>query len=316
MIQATNLSKAYGDKTAVDGMTFTVEPGRVTGFLGPNGAGKSTTLRMIMGLSRPTKGAVTLNGVSYARHKVPLREAGALLEAKSVHPGHTPRTHLSAIAATHGVPAKRVHEVLEMTGLQSVSNKQVRGFSLRMGQRLGLASALLGDPQVQVLDEPINGLDPDGVLWVRNSLKDLANIGRTVFLSSHLMSEMAQTADHLIVIGQGKILADAPIQDVLRSHSVPRTHVKSGRPEELARWLAAAGAEIKDIGNGALEVKGVDAEAIAQIALTHQILVSALVPVQASLEEAYMRLTKNSVDYESGGALTHAQTMIEQEENR
>ncbi|WP_415854711.1 ABC transporter ATP-binding protein [Sinomonas sp. G460-2] len=307
MIQATDLAKVYGEKTAVDGVTFTVEPGRVTGFLGPNGAGKSTTMRMIMGLDAPTRGTVTVNGAPYIKHKAPLREIGALLEARAVHPGRTAFSHLSALAATHGIPAKRVHEVIEMTGLGAVAKKKVKGFSLGMGQRLGIAAALLGDPQVVVLDEPVNGLDPEGVVWVRNLVKYLASTGRTVFLSSHLMSEMAQTADHLIVIGRGKILADAPIQEVIDSQGKARARVRTDRPEDLSRLLARSGVSIQAPEREVLEVSGLDPRSIAQIALDNRVLVYELTPLQASLEEAYMQLTKDEVEYRSdeGAAAGH-----------
>ncbi|WP_230011871.1 ABC transporter ATP-binding protein, partial [Microbacterium sp. Bi128] len=215
MIEARGLTKVYGDKTAVAGVNFTVEAGRVTGFLGPNGAGKSTTMRMIMGLDRPTSGSVTVNGSPLTGHAAPLRDVGALLDAKAVHTSRSAYNHLLAMAATHSIPKKRVHEVIEMTGLAEVARKKVGGFSLGMGQRLGIAAALLGDPQTVILDEPVNGLDPEGVVWVRNLVKYLASEGRTVFLSSHLMSEMAVTADHLIVIGRGRIIADAPIQEII-----------------------------------------------------------------------------------------------------
>ncbi|MDQ4503948.1 ABC transporter ATP-binding protein [Sinomonas sp. ASV322] len=305
MIQATDLAKVYGDKTAVDGVTFTVEPGRVTGFLGPNGAGKSTTMRMIMGLDAPTRGTVTVNGAPYAKHKAPLREIGALLEAKAVHPGRTAFSHLSALAATHGIPSKRVHEVIEMTGLGAVAKKKVKGFSLGMGQRLGIAVALLGDPQVIILDEPVNGLDPEGVVWVRNLVKYLASTGRTVFLSSHLMSEMAQTADHLIVIGRGRILADAPIQDVIEGQGKARSRVRTDRPEDLSRLLARSGVTIQAPEHEVLEVSGLDSRSIAQIALDNRVLVYELTPLQASLEEAYMQLTKDEVEYRSDAAAAH-----------
>src|SRR5690554_1970649 len=215
MIEATNLTKRYGKKTAVDDVTFTVEPGRVTGFLGPNGAGKSTTMRMIVGLDRPTAGRVRVNGRLYAEHRAPLQEVGTLLDAKAVHTGRTAYNHLLAMAATHGIGKKRVREVIELTGLESVARKRVGGFSLGMGQRLGIAAALLGDPQTLILDEPINGLDPEGVRWVRSLVRSLAAEGRTVLLSSHLMSEMAVTADHLIVLGKGRVIADAAVGDVI-----------------------------------------------------------------------------------------------------
>ena len=241
MIEARGLTKVYGEKTAVAGINFTVEAGRVTGFLGPNGAGKSTTMRMIMGLDRPTSGSVTVNGVPFDRHHAPLRDVGALLDAKAVHTSRSAYNHLRAMAATHSIPKKRVHEVIEMTGLADVAKKKVGGFSLGMGQRLGIAAALLGDPQTVILDEPVNGLDPEGVVWVRNLVKYLASEGRTVFLSSHLMSEMAVTADHLIVIGRGRIIADAPIQEIITGKGQGRTRVRTDQPDQLMRcWRATA----------------------------------------------------------------------------
>ena len=299
MIQATDLAKVYGDKTAVDGVTFTVQPGRVTGFLGPNGAGKSTTMRMIMGLDAPTRGSVTVNGAPYAKHRAPLREIGALLEARAVHPGRTAYTHLRALAATHGIPNSRVSEVIEMTGLGAVARKKVKGFSLGMGQRLGIAAALLGDPEVIVLDEPVNGLDPEGVLWVRNLVKYLASEGRTVFLSSHLMSEMSQTADHLIVIGRGKIIADAPIADILNGQGRIRTRVRTDAPEQLTGLLAREGVSVQAQERELLEVAGLDPREIAQTALRNGVLVYELTPLTASLEEAYLELTKDDVEYRS-----------------
>ena len=241
MIQARNITKHYGDKVAVDAISFTVAPGKVTGFLGPNGAGKSTTMRMIVGLDRPTAGTVTVNGRRYAEHGSPLTEVGVLLEAKAVHTGRSAEDHLRAVAATHGFGRRRVEQVIDMTGLHSVAGKRVGGFSLGMGQRLGLAVALLGDPHTLILDEPVNGLDPEGVLWVRNLLRQLAAEGRTVFLSSHLMSEMALTADHILVIGRGRIIADAPVADIIarssgttRDRPHPRTR-PAGRPAARPR---------------------------------------------------------------------------------
>ncbi len=238
MIEAKDLAKHYGEKTAVAGVTFSVSPGQVTGFLGPNGAGKSTTMRMIVGLDRPSAGSVTVNGLPYAQHKDPLHQVGALLDAKAVHTSRSAYNHLLAMAATHNIPTSRVNEVIEMTGLTQVAKKKAGGFSLGMGQRLGIAAALLGDPQTLILDEPVNGLDPEGVLWVRNLVRYLAGQGKTVFLSSHLMSEMAQTADHLIVIGRGKIIADAPIQDIIAGKQQSRTRVRTQHATELG---AAAG---------------------------------------------------------------------------
>ncbi|QDY89738.1 ATP-binding cassette domain-containing protein [Arthrobacter sp. UKPF54-2] len=299
MIEARGLTKVYGEKTAVAGVNFTVEAGRVTGFLGPNGAGKSTTMRMIMGLDRPTSGSVTVNGVPFSRHRAPLRDVGALLDAKAVHTSRSAYNHLLAMAATHSIPKKRVHEVIEMTGLAEVARKKVGGFSLGMGQRLGIAAALLGDPQTVILDEPVNGLDPEGVVWVRNLVKYLASEGRTVFLSSHLMSEMAVTADHLIVIGRGRIIADAPIQEIVNGTGQNRTRVRTDQPEQLVRLLAGTGVSVEAQDNELLEVKGLEPRRIARTALDNHVMIYELTPLQASLEEAYMELTKDEVEYHS-----------------
>ena len=299
MITAEGLVKRYGAKTAVNDISFTVRPGQVTGFLGPNGAGKSTTMRMIVGLDRPSDGSVIVNGKPYAAHRAPLHEVGALLDAKAVHTGRSAFNHLLAMAATHSIPKKRVREVIEITGLADVANKKVKGFSLGMGQRLGIAAALLGDPQTIILDEPVNGLDPEGVVWVRTMVRYLASEGRTVFLSSHLMSEMALTADHLIVIGRGRIIADAPIKDIINGKGQSRTRVRTDQPDRLMNALAGDGvsAELQD--RELLEVKGTDPRRIAQAALEHQVLIYELTPLQASLEEAYMELTKDAVEYHS-----------------
>ena len=299
MIEAEGLTKVYGDKTAVGGVSFTVQAGQVTGFLGPNGAGKSTTMRMIMGLDTPTAGTVTVNGVPFVRHKAPLREIGALLDAKAVHTSRSAYNHLLAMAATHSIPRKRVHEVIEMTGLADVAKKKVKGFSLGMGQRLGIAAALLGDPQTIILDEPVNGLDPEGVVWVRNLVKYLASEGRTVFLSSHLMSEMAMTADHLIVIGRGKIIADAAIKDIIAGKGQSRTRVRSDQPDRLMHVLAGTGVSVELQDHELLEVTGLEPRQIARAALDNRVLVYELTPLQASLEEAYMELTKDEVEYHS-----------------
>ncbi len=299
MIEARNLTKVYGDKTAVSGVNFTVEAGRITGFLGPNGAGKSTTMRMIMGLDRPTSGTATVNGIPFDRHAAPLREIGALLDAKAVHTGRSAYNHLLAMAATHGIPRKRVHDVIEMTGLTEVAKKKVKGFSLGMGQRLGIAAALLGDPQTIILDEPVNGLDPEGVVWVRTLAKHLASEGRTVFLSSHLMSEMAVTADHLIVIGRGRIIADAPIRDIIAGQGMSRTRVRTDQPEELQQLLAGPGVTVARQENELLEVTGLEPRQIAGAALASRIMIYELTPLQVSLEEAYMELTKDEVEYHS-----------------
>lgn len=297
MIEARNLSKRYGHTTAVDDVTFTVEPGVVTGFLGPNGAGKSTTMRMIVGLDSPTGGSIDVNGRAYRRHKAPLHEVGALLEAKAVHPGRSARQHLKALAATHGIDSRRVDEVIEFSGLGSVAKKRVGEFSLGMGQRLGIAVALLGDPSTIILDEPVNGLDPEGVLWVRNLVKHLAGEGRTVFLSSHLMSEMTQVADHLIVIGRGKILADAPIQEVIGAGS-SFTRVRADGADRLGRLLTQAGGQVEPV-DGHLQVEGLDQRVIAQTALDEQILIYELTPVTATLEDAYLGLTREDVQFKS-----------------
>ncbi|MDN4643278.1 ABC transporter ATP-binding protein [Arthrobacter sp. PsM3] len=299
MIEARGLTKVYGDKTAVAGVNFTVEAGRVTGFLGPNGAGKSTTMRMIMGLDRPTSGTVTVNGTPFAQHAAPLRDVGALLDAKAVHTSRSAYNHLLAMAATHSIPKRRVHEVIEMTGLADVAKKKVGGFSLGMGQRLGIAAALLGDPQTVILDEPVNGLDPEGVVWVRNLVRHLASEGRTVFLSSHLMSEMAVTADHLIVIGRGRIIADAPIQDIINGKGRIRTRVRTDQPDQLMHLLAGDGVSVELQDNELLEVTGLDPRRIARAALDGHVMIYELTPLQASLEEAYMELTKDEVEYHS-----------------
>ncbi|WP_309070368.1 ABC transporter ATP-binding protein [Arthrobacter sp.] len=299
MIEAAELSKRYGAKTAVDGISFSVKPGQVTGFLGPNGAGKSTTMRMIVGLDNPSGGDVRVNGKHYAQHSAPLREVGALLDAKAVHTKRTAYNHLRAMAATHGIPNSRVKEVIEMTGLGPVAKKRVGGFSLGMGQRLGIACALLGDPHTVILDEPVNGLDPEGVQWVRHLAKGLASEGRTVFLSSHLMSEMALTADHLIVIGRGRIIADAPIKEILAGHGQTRARVRTDRPADLIRALAADGVSSQQFESDLLEITGADSRRIAEVALNHQILVYELTPLQASLEDAYMQLTSDEVEYHS-----------------
>ncbi|MFL4473026.1 ABC transporter ATP-binding protein [Paeniglutamicibacter sp. MACA_103] len=310
MITVEALTKNYGAKRAVDGVSFTVQPGKVTGFLGPNGAGKSTTMRMIVGLDRPTFGSVRVNGRRYAEHDAPLREVGALLEAKSVHRSRSARTHLRALAATHSIPNTRVDEVIELTGLGAVASKKVGGFSLGMGQRLGIAVALLGDPQTLILDEPVNGLDPEGVLWVRNLARHQAAQGKTVFISSHLMSEMALTADHLIVIGRGRIIADAPIERILGGANVPTCRVKTDSAEALMNGLAAENVHLTRIDAQTVQVAGLDGRAIATRALELQILLHELTPVQQSLEEAYMALTQDEVEYHShlGNELAAATT--------
>ncbi|MDQ0710355.1 ABC-2 type transport system ATP-binding protein [Arthrobacter woluwensis] len=306
MIQAQGLRKQYGPKTAVSGISFTVQPGRVTGFLGPNGAGKSTTMRMIMGLDKPTAGHVTVNGKPFAQHKAPLREVGALLDAKAVHTGRSAYNHLRAMAATHDIPLSRVHEVMAMTGLTEVAKKRAGGFSLGMGQRLGIANALLGDPQTLILDEPVNGLDPEGVHWVRNLVRYLAGQGKTVFLSSHLMSEMAQTADHLLVIGRGQILADMSVQELIAGVQQKKALVRTPQSAELAAALAAPGVSVSQSAHETLEVSGLDTRDIARAALERQILLYELTPQEASLEQAYFELTRGAAEYQSDFSMANA----------
>ncbi|GIT79234.1 multidrug ABC transporter ATP-binding protein [Leifsonia sp. LS1] len=297
MIQLDRLTKRFGPKTAVDGITATVQPGKVTGFLGPNGAGKSTTMRMIMGLDRPTSGGATVNGKRYAELSSPLTEVGALLDAKAVHTGRTAYGHLLAMAATHGIPKRRVHEVIGLTGLDSVAGKRVGGFSLGMGQRLGIAAAMLGDPATLILDEPVNGLDPEGVLWVRQFARHLAAQGRTVFLSSHLMSEMAQTADHIIVLGRGRILADAPVDQILAGATRNAVRVRTPQVDELARAISSADVTVTGVENQLIEVTGLTAAQVGEAAARSGVVLHELTPLSASLEEAYLELTHDEVEY-------------------
>ena len=297
MIEVTELSKRYGDKVAVDGLTFTVRPGIVTGFLGPNGAGKSTTMRMIAGLDAPTSGRVLVGGIPYERHAAPLRTIGTLLEAKAVHTGRSGFNHLLAMAATTGIPRSRVDEVIDLVGLREVARKRAGGFSLGMGQRLGIASALLGDPDTLILDEPVNGLDPEGVLWIRNLLKGLAAEGRTVFVSSHLMSEMALTAEHLVVIGRGRLIADVSVGEFTASASLNHVRVRSPQASNLRDLLVDDGVSISSTERGVLDVTGLTPAEIGDRALAAGIAVHELTTVAASLEEAFMELTKDAVEY-------------------
>ena len=299
MIQANNLSKRYGSKVAIDNISFSVRPGTVTGFLGPNGAGKSTTMRMMVGLDRPTSGTVTINGRPYRTLRSPLHEVGVLLDAKAVHPGRSAYNHLRSLAATHGIPKSRVLEVIELTGLRSVAKKRVGGFSLGMGQRLGIAAALLGDPQTLILDEPVNGLDPDGVLWVRALLRRLAAEGRTVLLSSHLISEMAMTADHIIVLGKGRVIADAPVAEIIALSGEARVRVVSPNAIELARLLAGSQTTIVSKSSDSFEITGISAAEISSIAAVAQLPVHELNTVTGSLEDAYLALTADSVEYQT-----------------
>lgn len=301
MITAENLRKTYGSKTAVDGISFTAQPGRVTGFLGPNGAGKSTTMRMAVGLDRPSAGTITVNGRPFTQHRAPLREVGAVLDAGATHPGRTARQHLKVLAATHGIGAKRVEEVIELTGLEAVAKKRIKGFSLGMNQRLGIAAALLGDPATLIFDEPVNGLDPEGVRWVRQMCRQLAAEGRTVFLSSHLMSEMAQTADHLVVLGRGRIIADAPIQELIDAGGPGRVLVRSEQAVELMNALSAPEVTLTSRDAETFEVSGMDPRAVGQRALEVGAVLHELTPLRSSLEDTYMQLTNDEVEYRSGG---------------
>ncbi|MFF0737925.1 ABC transporter ATP-binding protein [Streptomyces chartreusis] len=297
MIEARDLTKRYGDRVAVDGLTFTVRPGRVTGFLGPNGAGKSTTLRLVLGLDAPTSGTVTVAGRLYAELPAPLRTVGSLLDAKGVHGGRTARQHLTGLAASNRLPRSRVGDVLDRTGLTEVAHHRVKGFSLGMSQRLGIAAALLGDPDVLILDEPVNGLDTEGVRWIRTLLKSFAAQGRTVFLSSHLMSEMELTADHVVVIGRGRLLADTTVRDFIGTNSRAHTLVRSPEPERLRELLQAKGATVRPDSLGGWRVDGLDAPVIGDLARDHGLAVHELTPAHSSLEEVYTALSEESAEY-------------------
>jgi ABC-2 type transport system ATP-binding protein len=296
MITARGLTKRYGGKVAVDDLSFDVRPGRVTGFLGPNGAGKSTTIRMIMSLDRPDAGRVTVNGRPYAEHAAPLCEVGALLEARAVHTGRSAYHHLLALAATTGIARRRVAEVIGLVGLDEVARKRAGGFSLGMSQRLGIASALLGDPATLILDEPVNGLDPEGIRWIRLLLRSLAAEGRTVLVSSHLMSEMALTADHLIIVGRGRLIADLSVAE-LTSAARQRVRVRAPEAGRLRQALAGPAVTVSSAGAGVLEVEGLDSEAVGRIAAEHGCMLYELVPQSATLEEAFMELTSDDVEY-------------------
>src|SRR5262245_30629970 len=297
MIEAIGLSKRYAATLAVDNLTVTVPPGQVTGFLGPNGAGKSTTMRLILGLDAPTAGSVTVNGKPYTGYRRPLFEVGALLEAKAIHGGRSAYNHLLCLALSNGIGRARVDQVLKLVGLGTVARKRAGGFSLGMGQRLGIAAALLGDPKVLMFDEPVNGLDPEGVLWIRNLLKSLAAEGRTVFISSHLMSEIALTADRLIIIGRGRLIADTTIEDLLEGASGNHIRVRSPEAGELARLLTAHGADVVGQGDDTLRITGATSDAVGEIARSNGLTLRELSAHQVSLEERYMELTNGSVDY-------------------
>ena len=304
MISAEHLTKRYNDVTAVDDLSFEVKPGVITGFLGPNGSGKSTTMRMILGLDRPTKGRALINGKSYHSLSVPLREVGALLEAKAVHPGRSARNHLLALAVSNGIPASRVDEVLDFVGLESVAKKRAGAFSLGMSQRLGIAGALLGDPPVLLFDEPVNGLDPEGIRWIREFFRKLADEGRTVLVSSHLMSEMAVTADQIIVIGRGKFIASGSVND-LTKNAAGTVIVRSTNNEALTKALVNASASVSEINDEGLRISGLAASAIGDLAFATGIALHELTPERASLEEVFMDLTHDSVEYSQTAKDTH-----------
>src|SRR6266542_6537616 len=304
MIEARNLTKLYGETTAVSDLSFTVQPGVVTGFLGPNGSGKSTTMRLILGLDAPTDGTVMVNGKRYADGPAPLHEVGALLEARSVHPGRTAYNHLLALAQTHGIPRRRVDEVIELVGLQSVAKKRAGQFSLGMGQRLGIGAALLGDPEIVMLDEPVNGLDPEGVLWVRNLLSGLAAEGRTVMLSSHLMSETALIADHLVIIGRGRLLADTTVGAFIEQAGGRGVKVATAERDRLRALLSGPDVTVTSTAAEELVVTGLDSRRIGTIAAEHEVPLHGLTPQTVSLEEAFMELTRDAVEYHSAHADT------------
>ena len=307
MIEARDLTKKFGATLAVDHLSFTVQPGRVTGFLGPNGAGKSTTMRIILGLDHPTSGSATINGKPYAELTTPLRTVGALLEAKSVHSGRSARNHLLFLAQTQGLPSSRVDEMLDLVGLRPVANKRAGGFSLGRSQRLGVAAAMLGDPQILLLDEPVNGLDPEGVLWIRNLMKHLASEGRTVLVSSHLMNEMAVTADHLIVIGRGRLLANAATDEVIARGSGQSVRVRTPDPDRLTELITAEGGDAVRAattanGDGAeqaplLTVTGIPAARVGELAASASVVLHELTPQLASLEDAFLELTSDSLEF-------------------
>jgi ABC-2 type transport system ATP-binding protein len=303
VIEASGLTKEYGSKRAVDDLSFSVRPGMVTGFLGPNGAGKSTTMRLILGLDAPTAGDVTVNGKHYREHVAPLHEVGALLEARSIHTGRSAYDHLLALAQTHGIGRRRVNDLVDLVGLHEVAKKRVGEFSLGMGQRLGIASALLGDPSTLLLDEPANGLDPEGIHWIRNLLKGLADEGRTVFVSSHLMSEMALTADHLIVIGRGRLVANTSVEDFVRGASKKLVRVRTPQAAELRELVLGPDVTVESSERGLLEICGLTAEQIGEAAAANHFVLHELTPVQASLEEAFMDLTRDTVEFRADTAL-------------
>jgi len=296
MIEAKGLTKRFGDKLAVDNLSFTVKPGTVTGFLGPNGAGKSTTMRLILGLDRPTGGQALVNGHPYTASKAPMREVGALLDAKDVHGGRTAKAHLKALAYSNGLPKSRVNEVLDLVGMREVADKRIKGFSLGMSQRLGIAAAMLGDPQILMFDEPVNGLDPEGILWIRQFMQREAAGGRTVFVSSHLMSEMSLTAEHLIVIGRGKLLADTSVTDFIAQNSAGGARVRTPQVEKMRDVLANAGVKAIDV-DGFLQIESMTTDQVGDLAAANGITIHELFTQRSSLEEAFMEMTRDSVEY-------------------
>ena len=300
MIEAEGLSKRYGDTLAVDDLSFSVAPGKITGFLGPNGAGKTTTMRLILGLDRPTAGRVAIDGKPFDQADQPMRRVGALLDAKAMHGGRSAYNHLLCLAQSNNLPRRRVDEVLGLVGLAGVAGKRSKGFSLGMGQRLGIAGALLGDPQILMFDEPVNGLDPEGILWIRNLMKALAAEGRTVFVSSHLMSEMENTADHLLVIGRGKLIADCTVAEFIAANSRQTVRVRTPQPDLLAKLVAAAGAAVREDGSGSMVITGLDASGVGDLAYDNAVRLHELSPVHASLEQAFMELTSSSVEFRAG----------------
>jgi ABC-2 type transport system ATP-binding protein len=295
VIELAGLTKQYGSRVAVDDLTVTIQPGRVTGFLGPNGSGKTTTMRCVLGLARPTSGTATVLGRPYRELAEPMRRVGALIDPRAQHPGRTAYRHLLALAQSNGLPRGRVDEVIDLVGLESVADDRVRGFSLGMGQRLGIAAALLGDPDVLLLDEPVNGLDPEGIRWVRELLRELADEGRTVLVSSHLMSEMEDTADHLVVLGRGRLLADVPMADLLGAHSAVRVRTPQG--PALADALRRAGGRVELEIDGALRVEGLSLPEVGDVAFVADVRLHELTRVTASLEAAYLALTDDEVEY-------------------
>jgi ABC-2 type transport system ATP-binding protein len=310
MIEVRGLTKRYGPKTAVDNLSFVIEPGRVTGFLGPNGAGKTTTMRCILGLDYADEGTIRVDGQSYEDMAYPMREVGALLEAKAVHGGRSAYNHLLCLAQTNSLPKRRVGEVLELVGLTEVAGKRSKGFSLGMSQRLGIAATMLGDPKMLMFDEPVNGLDPEGILWIRNLMKALAAEGRTVFVSSHLMSEMENTADHLIVIGRGKLIADCTMKDFIARSSGKAVRVRTPSTDQLVRVITAKGGTASTEADGAIEVRGMGTEQIGDLAFSEGIRLHELTAVRASLEEAFMELTADSVEYRADVPGQHSSTTI------